>query len=212
MKKLLIIISLGSIILAAVFFYLLKHERENRIVAEHNLLAKTKEYKDDLGRSVTEAEELRLSVRDFKKIIKQDSIYMNDYEKKLARADEIIKAQDKKIRSVESVNSILMQSSGSNQVIYKLNDTCKLVSMAPIHTQFFDASFRIINDSALVMDHNYHTNIDIIIDRDRGRDQDGSKRFLLCRFMFPQWVYSSSVVAEDTAASITSNVFIRFKK
>lgn len=212
MKKFLIIVTLICIALMAVCVYLLKHERESRFIAEHNLVAKTKTYEDAMGRQVTETEELRVSVRDFKKIVRQDSALMNDYEKKLAHANEIIKSQHKKIRSVESVNSILMQSSGSNQVIYKVNDTCRLVSLAPIHTQYFDASFKILNDSALVMEHYYHTNIDIIIDRSRALDLDGSKRFLLCRLMFPKWVYSSSVVAEDPDATIASNVLIRFKK
>ena len=212
MKKILIVISLISLIVAGVFYYILKNERADRITAEHNLAAKTKQYKDDLGRVVTESDELRLSVRDFKKIVRQDSIFMNEYERKLAHANDIIKSQDKRIRQVESVNSILMQSSGSNQVVYRLNDTCMLKEIAPIHTPFFDASFKIVNDSILTVDHIYHTGIDIIIDRERGRDEDGSKRFLLCRLIFPQWVYSSSVVAEDTAAVITSNVFIRFKK
>lgn len=212
MKKILIIITLCSIALAIIFFYIMKGERTDRIQAEHNLSANTKVYVDNLGKSVTEAQELRLSVRDFKKIVKQDSIFMNDYEKKLTHAYEVIKSQDKKIRSVESINSILMQSSGSNQVIYRVNDTCQLAELKPVHTQFFDASFRIISDSVLVMEHFYHTGIDIIIDRERGRDEDGSRRFLLCRLISPQWVYSSSVVAMDPDAKISSNVLIRFKK
>jgi hypothetical protein len=212
MKKVLIAVVFLSLVVGVVSFLLFKNERSNRLIAERNLTASTKQYRDDLGRTVTETQELRLSVSDFKKIVKQDSIYMNDYEKKLAHANEIIKSQDKKIRSVESVNSILMQSFGSNQIIYRINDTCKLVSLAPVHSAFFDASFKIINDSALVMEHTYHTGIDIIIDRERARDTDGSKRFLFCRLIFPRWVYSSSVVAEDPDARITSNLFIRFKK
>ena len=212
MKQFLFICSLCSIIMAAGCFYLLKQERENRSIAEHNLAAGTKQYKDDLGRSVLEAEELRLSVRDFKRIVKQDSILKNDFEMKLTQAKEIIDSQGKKIRAVESINAILLRSSGSNQVIYTLNDTCRLVAIAPVHTSFFDATFQIINDSALIVQHSYHTGIDVIIDRERGPAKDGTKRFLPCRLIRPQWVYSSSVVAQDPDATITSNVFIRFKK
>lgn len=212
MKKILIIVTICSLALAAAFYFLMKRERTDRVQAENNLSANTKVYVDNLGKSVTESQELRLSVHKFKQIVKQDSIYMNDFEKKLARANEVIKSQDKKIRKVESVNSILLQSSGSDHVFYQVNDTCKLAAISPIRTKYFDASFQIASDSVIVMDHLYHSGVDIIISRKRGLDDDESKRFLLCRLLFPQWVYSSSVVAEDPNAKITGNVLIRFKK
>ena len=212
MNKTLLIITAISFTAAVLFFYFFKNERSSRMSAETNLSANTIQYEDKLGHMVTETQELRLSVRQFKQVVKQDSIYMNQFEKDLLRAYETIKAQDKKIRQVESINQILVQSSGSTQTIYQINDTCKLTAIAPVRTKHFYASFKIINDSVVIIDHNYRTGIDIIIDRDRALDPDGSKRFLLCRLIFPRWVYSASAVPEDTAAKISKNVYIRFKK
>jgi hypothetical protein len=211
MNKILLIITAISLTAAALSLYFFDDERNRRMAAETNLSVNTTQYEDKLGRMVTETQELRLSVRQFKQIVKQDSIYMNQYEKDLLRAYETIKAQDKKIRQVESINQILMQSSGTTNTIYQVNDTCKLTSIAPIHTKHFDASFKILNDSAVSVNHSYHTGIDIIVDRDRARDPDGSKRFIMCRLLFPRWIYSASAVPEDTAATITKNVYIRFK-
>jgi len=183
--------------------------------AETNLYNRTTQWEDERGRMVTETTELRFTNRELRKVARKDSLALSEAEKTLLDAYRVIEDLKIKPRNVESAHMLELESS-SDQVteltieeIATEPETYK-VDIAPIKTKHLELTFKQVGDS-LHVSHLYKTDIDVVVDRDKGLNSNGKKRFFIARWFLPKWEYSSSVVADDPNAEITSNVYINFQ-
>ena len=213
LKDLLIIVTILSVMIGiiAAIYGIRQGNEKNRL--EQNLYSKTVQWEDERGRLVTETTELRYTVRELRQISKKDSSNMSEAEKKLLAARSTIDALNIRLRKVESVNMIEVESKGKYVTDYSIKekDTIYLLEIKPIETKHLDMKFDVRKDS-IIVNHTYRNSIDVIIDRDQELGKRGNKRFFLIRWIMPKWEYSSNVVSEDPNAEITSNVYFNFQK
>jgi len=210
MKKYLIISSVICLIIAFVSVRYALRQRKDANISKNNLYASELNFKTESGKIASNVSELQLSHKDLKNAAKKDSLLRNEFEQKLANAYTVISDLNLKIKNVESSNSIVIETGGYDSIIYRIDST-RLISMTDIHTPFFDAIFKPVGDSIIIVSHSYHSAIDIIISRQKALKLDGKKRFILSRLLFPKWNYSSAVVSKDPNAIIKSNVLLRLK-
>lgn len=211
MKKTLVIIWIISVIAAVAFFYLWKNERGTRITTEGNLHNSELEFRTKSGILASQVSALEISRKELRATVKKDSAIQNDYELKLSHAYNVIKDLNLKIRNIESTNSVDLESSRTDTVYYRV-DSIRMVNISDIHTPYFDAIFKPVDDSIILVSHRYHSELDIVISRQRAKKLNGKERFIITRLLRPNWQYYSTVVCLDPDARITSNVLIRFKK
>lgn len=182
-----------------------------------NLYNKTVQWEDERGRMVTETTELRFTNRELRKVGKKDSTNLSDVEKKLLDARILISDLKIKPRKVESTHMLELESASEQVTKLTIEDLgfalepLYKVSIAPIKTKHLELIFNQVGDS-LHVSHLYRTDIDVVVDRDKGLNDKGKKRFFVVRWIRPRWEYSSNVVAEDPDAEITSNVYINFQR
>lgn len=186
--------------------------------ANRNLHSTTIEYKDKLGRNVTETTELRFTIKELRNVnkkYKQDSTsIVNEYEKKLLKVANQAKALDIKLRDVE--NAFIGDLSVSNdsmisEIVY--NEDRSLNGLKPIKTKHLSIDFKVDGDK-MIVNHKYNTDLSIIGHRQRDKETvTGKSRFFLARWVNPRWKYKASAVAEDKDASfkITNIKFQRGK-
>lgn len=194
----------------ATLYGIRQNNERNR--AENNLYTLTTQWQDERGRLVIETTELRYTVNELRQISKKDSSKLSEAEKKLLQARNVVDNMKIRLRKVESVDRITLESESgyTAPIVFKTRDTC-LFEVKPIVTDNLELNFRQVNDS-LIIDHHYKSDIDVVIDRDQGLNKKGKKRFFLCRWLKPDWIYSSNVVSDDPNAEITSNVYIKFQR
>lgn len=213
LKNILTIVTILSVMIGivAAIYGIRQGNEKNRL--EQNLYSKTVQWEDEKGRLVTETTELRYTVRELRQISKKDSSNLSDAEKKLLATRGTIDALNIKLRKVESVNMIEVESKGEYVTDYtiKERDTIYLLEIKPIETKHLDLKFDVKGDS-IIVNHTYRNSIDIIIDRDQAAGKRGNKRFFLVRWILPKWEYSSNVVSEDPNAEITSNIYFKFQR
>jgi len=206
------IISLIIGILATLGWVRQKGERQR---AETNLYNRTTQWEDERGRMVTETTELRFTNRELKKVAKKDSMALSEVEKSLLDAYQVIDDLKIKPGRVESAHMFELESSSNQVTKLTIEELLKpetyKVDIAPIKTKHLELTFNQVGDS-LHVNHLYKTDIDVVVDRDKGLNSKGNKRFFIARWFLPKWEYSSSVVAEDPNAEITSNVYINFQR
>lgn len=186
----------------------IRQRRENKRLT-NNLNVRTHEYTDLKGRTVVQTEAYEVKLKELRQARRVDSISRNENETKLAYAEDVIRTLNKKLNRVESVNTIGIESKKTDTVYIKIeNDSLIIESLKSKH---WNIDFAVYDNKVMVADLTYSANIDIVIDRDKRLRPDGSKRFIICRIIKPDWTYSSSVVIDDPNAKIKTNVFYNFK-
>jgi len=183
--------------------------------AETNLYNRTTQWEDEKGRMVTETTELRFTNRELRKVARKDSVALSEAEKTLLDAYQVIDDLKIKPGRVESAHMLELETSSEQVTELTVEELLEpetyKVDIAPIKTKHLELTFNQVGDS-LHVSHLYRTDIDVVVDRDKGLNSKGKKRFFISRWFLPKWEYSSSVVAEDPDAEITSNVYINFQR
>jgi hypothetical protein len=208
-KKVFNIAKVAVLIIAVLSSILvIRQRRENRRLT-NNLNLRTHEYEDLKGRTVLQSEAYEVTLKEIRQARRIDSVNRNEYQAKLAYAEDVIRTLNKKLNRVESVNVIGIESKKTDTVYIKIeNDSLIIESLKSKH---WNIDFAVHDSKVMVADLTYSANIDIVIDRDKRLKADGSKRFIICRIIKPDWTYSSSVVIDDPDAKIKTNVFYNFK-
>lgn len=193
-------------------------QRAERQRTEHNLNQHTTEWRSERGQLVNESTELRYTVRELRRITRQDSTELSTTQKQLFEARQIIDNLRVGLRKTQAVHMIDVESRSSDTTRILIGDvliddiTTPRIEIEPIKTEFLELTFEHIDGDSLVVDHLYRNHIDIVIDRDYGLSDLGRERFLLFRWVWPRWEYSSNVVSDDPNARITTNVYINFQR
>lgn len=210
MKKYLRYARIAVLVIAVIAVFLVIRQRREIRRVENNYSVRTREYEDLKGRTVLQTEAYEVKIKELRRASRVDSVHRTEQEQKLAYAQESIKILGKKLNQVESINTIVIESKKTDTVFIKIeNDSIIIESLKSKH---WNIDFTVKENKIMVADMTYSANIDIVIDREKRRKPDGSKRFILCRLIKPNYVYSSSVVCDDPDAKIKTNVLIRFKK
>ena len=213
MKNLLILVVLIVIIVITALGWVRSSGETKRV--ETNLYNSTYQWEDERGRLVTETTELRFTNRELKKVSKMDSVALSEAEMKVFKANQVIKDLNMKSKRVDAVHMLELKASSNHVTEVTIQDLIPTqkskIKIAPIKTKHLELTFNHVGDSIHVS-HLYKTDVDIAVDRDKGLNSKGKKRFFVLRWIHPKWEYSSSAVAEDPDAEITSNVYINFQR
>jgi virulence-associated protein VagC len=197
-----------SIITILMMLWGVRNYREIRRL-RNNLNARTIEYEDKLGRTVTQSQAYQVTIRELKQARRVDSLHRTEYEQKLAEAIQTVDILKKKLSRVESVNTVVIESKKTDTVYIHVDEDSLIIE--PIRSKHWNIDFTVLNHKLMVADMTYTAQVDIVIDRDKSLKPDGRKRFILCRIIRPNWVYNSSAVVDDPDAKIKTNVYFRFK-
>jgi len=209
MKKYLRYARIAVFVIAVIAVFLVVRQRKEIRRVENNYSVRTREYQDLQGRTVLQTEAYEVKLKELRKASRLDSAYRTEQEQKLAYAQETIKTLGKKLNQVQSVNTIEVESKKKDTVFIKVKGDSIIIES--LKSKHWNIDFTVKENKIMVADMTYSAKIDIVIDRERRRKPDGSKRFVLCRLIKPNYVYSSSVVCDDPDAKIKSNVLIKFK-
>lgn len=157
--------------------------------------------------------------------LKEDSSLLSDYEKKLIKMDKIVKDLNIEIDNLETIIMTGLEASDSTETMLDTIVLDKLeninVKFSPIETKHWYIDIDTIKIDATNLDdikvnrpdisYKYRTNLNILIDRYRVKN-DGTRVTFLPNWKF--WLpyeYESTVHNEDPKSTITSNIAIQWE-
>lgn len=188
-----------------------KNLSEKLGTANNNLAAEQFKYKTDSTGWAVQNRAIEVETSDLRKVNKIADDLLNSYEKKLKKAYSVIKYQKKRIKDVESVNSIIIETTGGDSIPYEVVkiDTVFVVNITDFDDGYLKAVFKPINSTLLQVDYVYNDNIDITTTRERDAKD---KRFFLWRVLRPKYVHYSTITTGNDKSDIKVNDFIYLEK
>lgn len=212
MKILLIKIGIFAVIISAFLFIISINKRliiENQNISD-NLHQYDTRYKTDSSGWALQSSALEVELKDLRKVNRKMFTDLSDYDKKIKIAYKTIQDMDKKLKHVESVNTLLLQATGNDTIIYNISkiDTMYVVSISDFDDGYLKAVFSPINDIELEVSYKYQDNINVIVTKEKD-PQD--KRFFLLRWLKPKYKSYSTATTGNPKSEIKINDFIIIK-
>jgi len=174
------------------------------------IISETVQYKDKLGRTVTEVKELRLTNSELKA-----AKYSSD--SNLRKLSLTLRAMNIKERNVE--RAITYNNRITDTIRVVMRDTIVLFGSDSswLETLNYDDGFmelgisKPVDSDTAIVNYNYEDECAVILHRERERNAKGAEVFILWRWL-KDWVYSADVCSSNPKARIISSQYLKVEK
>jgi hypothetical protein len=177
---------------------------------ETNLYAKTIQYQDELGRTITETTQLKVTVGELKKITKMDSSKMNSYEKTIYRISKELENNGASKKNTEAAGFIVTESKFQKSNIAE--DTvirgmkAKTVRFIDPYGTYESTYFPETDTISLIVVQ--RTELFLELHKQRELNKKGKKVCILWRWA-KDWEYNASIKSMGDSTEIKSFNYIK---
>jgi hypothetical protein len=188
--------------------------KEEAKTAHNNFNQSKQEWVDKKGRLVSELSEIKVSNSQLKNAAKKDSLELSEAERGLKKAANTIEELNLRLKDVknyyEGEISVLNDSLRS---AFEKDENGKIIGLKPIKTEHLAIDFVVESEDSILVSHEYKAKITVVNNRKPTKyTNNGNKRFILFRKIWPRWQYWATTRANDPNAEFNIEVHYNFDK